>query len=103
MITFPAKDPDETLDYTLDWSLRIMTDGIVTSSWSTPTLVGSTLATSGLTLATASVATHNLSTCRTIIWLTDGVLGSAYQFTNRITTAGGRVMDQSVKIKIKSK
>ena len=103
MITFPAKDKDEELDYTLDWSLRITTDPIDSSTWSTPTLVGSSLATSGLTLATSSIATYGLSTCRTIVWLTGGITGSVYKFTNRITTAGGRVMDQTCKLKIKDK
>jgi len=103
MITFPAKDKDEILDYTLDWSLRILTDSISSSIWTTPILTGSTLATTGLTFATASIATHNLSTCRTVLWITGGITGNAYQFTNRITTAGGRTMDQTCKLKIRDK
>ena len=98
IITFPYKDPDEYLDYTLDWSARITTDPIFSSTWSTPTLVGSTLATTGISLATSSMTTST-----TIVWISDGIIGSSYQFTNRISTTGGRILDQSCKLKIKSK
>ena len=90
-ITFPYKDPDEYLDYTLDWSDRLVTDPIVSSNWSTPTPTG-------LTLVTATIASFT-----TTVWLSDGTIGDVYQFTNRIETAAGRIMDQSVKIKIKAK
>ena len=98
MLSFPPKDPDEYLDYTLDWSDRLSSDKIVSSTWSTPTVVGSTLATSGVTLATFSLATTT-----TTFWISGGIEGSAYQTTNHIVTAAGRHMDQSVKLKIKSK
>ena len=90
-ITFPFKDPDEVLDYVLDWTARLGLDTISSSTWTTPTPASITLATATLTSFT------------TTVWLSGGTLGSAYQFTNRIETLGGRTMDQSVKIKIKSK
>ena len=35
-ISWPSKDPDEVLDYELDWSLRLAGDTIVTSTWTVP-------------------------------------------------------------------
>ena len=90
-ISFPFKDPDEVLDYTLDWSARITTDPIFSSTWLTPSPAG-------LTIATASFASFT-----TLVWLEDGTLGSTYQLTNRIVTVGGRTMDQTCKIKIRGK
>lgn len=36
-LTWPDKDPDEVLDYQLDWGTRLGTDTIVTSTWVVPT------------------------------------------------------------------
>jgi hypothetical protein len=90
-ITFPFKDPDEYLDYVLDWTARLGTDTIASSIWTTPTPTG-------LTLATATLASFT-----TTVWLGGGTIGDSYSFTNRIETVAGRIMDQSVKIKIKAK
>ncbi len=89
MIVLPFKDPDEVLDYVLDWSPRILTDTIDTSIWIVP---------SGIT---KDSDTNTVTS--TTIWLSGGTIGTAYVLTNRITTADGRTMDQSCKIKIKEK
>ncbi len=89
MIALPFKDPDEVLDYVLDWSPRILADTIVTSTWIVP---------SGITKDSDST-----TTTATTIWLSGGTIGTAYVLTNRIITADGRTMDQSCKIKIKEK
>ncbi len=88
-IAFPVKDPDEVLDYVLDWSLRILTDTITTSLWIVPT---------GITKDS-----DDFDDSTTTIWLSGGTIGTAYVMTNRIETADGRTMDQSCKIKIKTK
>lgn len=91
-ITFPYKDPNEYLDYTLDWTARVTTDDAITSStWMTPT-------SGGLTIASTSNASWT-----TTVWLSNGTIGITYQLTNRISTVFGRVMDQTCKIKIKSR
>jgi hypothetical protein len=88
-LNWPDKDPDEVLDYGLDWSARILTDTISTSTWTVPT---------GLTGTTES----NTTTV-TVVWLSDGAVGSTYEVLNRIVTAAGRTMDQTVRIRIKEK
>lgn len=89
MLTWPNKDPDEVLDYELDWSVRLGTDTISTSTWIVPTGITKNSDTSDSTSAT--------------IWLSGGTAGESYTFTNRITTTGGRTMDESVKLKVKDK
>lgn len=88
-LTWPDKDPDEVLDYEMDWSARILTDTISTSTWIVPT---------GITKNSDSNTTTT-----TTIWLSGGTAGNTYEFTNRIVTAGGRTMDESVKLKCKEK
>lgn len=90
-LTWPSKDPDEVLDYDLDWSARLLTDTIATSDWSVSDGVGLT------------IGAESNTTTTTKVWLSGGTLGTAYTLLNRITTTGGRTMDQSVKIKIATK
>jgi hypothetical protein len=89
-LKWPSKDPDETLDYKVDWSKRLGSDTIAASAW--PVLPEGITTT--LTTFTPKAVT---------IWLTGGDLGRTYTFVNRITTTAGRVMDQSVSITIKAR
>ncbi|MBN8987425.1 MAG: hypothetical protein J0H42_04215 [Rhizobiales bacterium] len=89
MPSWPRKDPDEVLDYAIDWSAR---------------LDGDTIATSQFTLPPGIVANSSSNTTTTTtVWLSGGTDGETYLIQNRITTAGGRTMDQTMKLKIKSR
>lgn len=88
MLQWPTKDPDEVLDYAIDWAPRLNGDTIATSQWMVPEGI-----TAGDELSTASTAT---------IWLSGGTDKTGYILTNRITTAGGRTMDYSVRLLVKS-
>jgi hypothetical protein len=84
-----SKDPDEVLDYVLDWSERLGTDTIATSTWTVPTGI---------------VKDSDANTASTTtIWLSSGTLNAKYSLVNRIVTAGGRTMDQSVVVKVKAR
>jgi hypothetical protein len=85
---WPAKDPDEILDYSINWVQPLANDTIVTSTWaiSGPGGLTQTTATNTATLAT--------------IWLSGGTLSQTYAVKNTIVTAGGRTFDQTVNIKI---
>lgn len=39
----------------------------------------------------------------TTIWLSSGVLAEAYEVLNRVQTMEGRIMDQTVVLKVKTK
>jgi len=90
MKKWDPKDPDEVLDYEIDWTDRLDGDTIVTSTW--PIVPVGITKNSDAHTTTAST-----------IWLSGGTLGAAYDLTCRITTAGGRTMDQSVRIGVKAK
>ena len=83
------KDPNEVLDYSVDWSALLAGDTIATSTWTVPT---------GLT--GGSMAFTDTST---LIWLSGGSEGESYDLLNRITTAVGRTRDQTCTLKIKTK
>jgi len=88
-LEWPSKDTDEVLDYQLDWSGRLGSDTIATSSWTVPAGI-----TKNSDTNTATVTT---------IWLSSGTLNSSYELQNRVTTTGGRTMDQTVRIRIRAK
>ena len=88
------KDPDSTLDYGIDWS-RWLTEGesIVDSQWVVP---------ADLTV----VDNQFVSSGKTIVWLSGGVVGKRYTITNRITTNSNpqsRVEDRSFTIRVREK
>lgn len=92
-LTWPKKDPDEVLDFVIDWTDRLAGDTIVTSEFILPT------SPAGLARQSQSVSGQK----KTVVWLMGGVLGSDYLILNRIVTAGGRTMDQTVKLPIRAK
>ena len=84
------KDPDEVLDYELDWSARLKTgDEISSAGW---------LAPDGITVDSSSYTATGVT-----VWLSGGTVNETYTLTSRVVTTGGRTMDHSVQLKIKSK
>jgi hypothetical protein len=89
------KDPDEVVDYSLDWGGtsikpgRSYGDVIMSSTWTVPV---------GLVKNSDSFTATS-----TTIWLSSGTEGTTYKLNNRVVTSGGRTWDQTVKLKIKTK
>ena len=81
-----VKDPQEVLDYQIDWSDWLDTDTISTSAWVVQT---------GITKDSSS----NTTTTATV-WLSGGTNGSRYVITNTITTSDGRTAERSFIIKV---
>lgn len=96
-LKWPFKDPDELLDYVIDWTDRLQGDAIASSTWDVP--VGITRTTDSFT----NNGTVGGKTGRTFttLWLSGGTVGASYVFTNHIVTTGGRDMDQSTKLPVK--
>ena len=88
-ISWPNKDPNEVLDYTIDWDGRLGGDTIASSAWTVP---------AGITKDSDTMADAT-----TTIWLSGGTHNTKYTLENRITTEGGRTLDQSVKILIRNR
>lgn len=89
MARWPSKDPNEFLDYQLDWSRRLDAgDAIVDAAFSLTDAAGTTIASQSFTPTT------------TTVWLSGGTAGEEAEILCRIETASGRVMDQSVRLAI---
>lgn len=89
-LRWPNKDPDEVLDYGLDWDARLNGDALASVAWSvTP---------AGLTLSPDTIS----GTVATVV-VSGGTLGESYSILCRATTISSRIMDQTVKLAIRSK
>jgi len=90
MNSWPHKDPDEFLDYEVDWSDRLEE--------------GETIIASAFTVQTGSVVktTETLATPVATVWLSGGAEGETCVITNRVTTSAGRIYDESVRLRIRS-
>lgn len=84
-----AKDPDATLDYSIDWTRWLDGDTISESQWIVP---------SGVT----SESEEHTTTVATT-WLSGGQAGERYTVTNRIRTLAGRKEDRSVTIAVQER
>jgi hypothetical protein len=93
-LSWPPKDPEEVLDYTIDWTDRLSDDTITVSEWAMSEDNEDELLIEDSNLISGET---------TVIWLSAGTLGVTYSLTNHITTAAGREMDQTVRLKIKAK
>lgn len=90
MLSWPAKDPDEVLDYQFDWSERLE--------------AGETISASNFTIVEGTVVKDSQSVAGglTTVWLSGGTLGEVCLITNRITTNQGRTYDESVKLRVRA-
>jgi hypothetical protein len=90
-LSWDKKDPNEVDSFGVDWSERLSasSDTISSSDWIVP---------SGITEDSASNTTST-----TTIWLSGGTDGNDYEIVNRIVTTGGRTLDQTIKLKVRTK
>lgn len=84
------KDPDDVADFALNWSAspRLGNDEIVASDW-----IG--------VHEDLTVESDSFTVATTTVWLSGGVAGTTYELTNRVTTAGGRTLDQTALLVVK--
>lgn len=85
-----TKTPDETKDYSLDWSKDIGTDIIPSSGNSTWSV-----SPSGVTMTQSSLAGNGLLTT---VWLSGGNVGQVYDVKNTITTTAGRELTKTFRL-----
>jgi hypothetical protein len=110
---WPVKDPDETLDYSMDWSRFLDTAVITSVTWFVKTPeIGKTQIDAGETLTAASgntvtdgiqnVSQTNTNTVATIN-LGGGVLNREYVFTCQVVDNTGSTSERTVKLAIRQK
>lgn len=85
----PGKDPNDIADYVVDWSDVLGTDTITTSTFTVP-------GGSGLTINSQALS----GTQAAVVFLAAGNLGD-WGVLNRIVTAGGRTLDQTIMLLVK--
>lgn len=94
-LKWPVKDPDELLDYTLSWAeeLTRLNDEIIDSTWRVegdPAL---------------TIVNHGIKSDQhlTYVWLEEGTPEARYGVINTIETAGGRVYERTVQLRVKQR
>ena len=90
MITWPSKDPDELLDYGLDWTSQLDGATIMLSEWDI--IEGAGIALSGASI-TGGV---------TGIRVGGGTLGEAARIENTVTLSSGEVLQETAYLPIKA-
>jgi hypothetical protein len=93
MLTWPPKDPNEVLDYEIDWGENRLVEG-ETISTSVFTVVEGTVEIDIEPAPADGIAK---------VWLSGGTAGETCVLLNRITTNANRTYDQSVRLRIRSK
>lgn len=84
------QDPDEVLDYTLDWSEWLASGDTITDVTATPE--------SGIVVDSTSFTVNS-----TTVWVSGGTAGSKYGISVHVTTNGGREGDRTIGIEVKEK
>lgn len=83
-----AKDPNDSDDFTWDWSLRLAS--------------GETIATKDVTVDAGSVVSSSISGSTVIARISGGTDGGYINALCRITTSAGRQLDWTLAIPIKA-
>jgi hypothetical protein len=88
------KDPEEILDYTIDWTRLLETDEIITNSeWEFETDEDP---------RTLVQDTANFGDKGASIWVSGGTHNVTYFVVNRITTSSNRVYERAIKVNVKN-
>ena len=101
---WPDKDPDETIDYSVDWSRFIPNDTLSASTWFIQDAAGAKEQVSnaevvdGLQFVQSTIS-GKVATARFAL----GTNNKQYRVTCQITTGGGLVFERSIFLKIKEK
>jgi hypothetical protein len=93
IVTLPfPKDPADRLLYRMDWTpfLAPLSDTIATSAWDA----------GDLTADADAIEAGNLSAT---VWIEGGTAGTTYAVANRITTAAGRIVERSFRLRVEER
>jgi hypothetical protein len=94
-----VKDPNEVLDYKIDWHSPPPPEG------KGPWLIGSDTIESSEWIVPAEISQDDDSndTTTATVWVSGGTDGEDYELTNRITTVEGRTADRSIVIAVRAR
>lgn len=93
------QDPDEVLDWSRDWSDWLPAGDVIESSeWVVDDVDEDDE--DPLVVMTSSGFQATFDDTTATVWLQGGTLGTSYRVRNRITTAAGRVKDETFIIEV---
>lgn len=99
-IEWPDKDPNEVVDYLLDWSRYLAVgEKLQTVTW---TINGYGAFEEELPPALTKGVEGKTDTTATI-WLQDGTVGVKYRIGCRAVTDGGRTLDATATLRVRQK
>lgn len=104
-LKWPNKDPDETLDYSIDWSRFLGNATIASFTWFVDDSDGTKtqLSNSGpLVNGIQLVSSSNTNTVVTA-HLGSGTNNKLYKFTCQITDTNGLVVERSIRLRVRNK
>jgi hypothetical protein len=87
-MTWQFKDPEEVVDYQIDWTATLGVDTIATSAWVVPV---------GITKDSDSN-----TTTAAVVWISGGTDGQRYDLKNTITTAAGRTYEENISLFVRA-
>lgn len=99
---WPNKDPDEVLDYSVDWSRWIASATITGVTWyvDNENNVKTELNDSDIVNGIQCVSRTNTDTVATI-YLGQGVVNTNYKFYCKISTTAGSVAERTIRLRVK--
>lgn len=90
MLSWPSKDPNEVLDYQLDWTDRLAVgETITTSTWS-------------VVEGTVTINSSSQASGIATVWLSGGTADERCLLLDRVVTSAGRTFDQTVVLRIRT-
>lgn len=101
---WPNKDPDEILDYSVDWSRWLTSDTIEEVYWYTENSSGvKTLFTEGLVInGLQQVSQTNTDTVATVMFGL-GTNNTEYKIYCRIVDSSGALAERTIKLRVKER
>lgn len=95
---WPNKDPQDTLDYTFDWSRLLGTATITNVVWEINDIQ---ITTPGQIVSFLTSVNTTSSPTSTTILLSGGTVNVTYNISCRITSSSGLVIERSARVSIK--
>lgn len=95
LFTLEPKDPNDVIDYHVNWSGWLREGETLTaSSWTVQ---------SGLTKIADPISSvvDPFTDTNATVWVSGGTVGSSYTALNHITTSQGRQKDKTITIRVK--
>ena len=93
-MTLLLKDPEATLDYSVDWGADYLAGDVLTeSSWAvSPAEAGG-----------VSIVSSRFDLLQSTVEVSGGIAGRIYRLTNHIVTAAGREDSRSIMLRVEKR